>query len=94
MGEVRALGRNRAALESSIQHLATGPQHEALIEHCRSLADLMDLSQRSICPECERFAYDDKVIREYRLALGVLYRATGGDDGDPTPGWLEEIQQS
>jgi len=61
------------AVEMMVEALATGPEHAALIEACRALARTVDES-----------GFDDRLWREYRLALKALMDgASGGsDDGD------------
>lgn len=73
---------NRAALETQIQAMATGPEHRALIHSCRALADVLDA-------QAETAKFDDKAWREYRLALKGLREAV--DDGgtpDPLSDWI------
>lgn len=55
-------GTHRAAVDAMVAALTTGQEHGALIESCRSLADHIDS-----WPE-----FDDKLWREYRLALKAL----------------------
>lgn len=77
--KVSALGRQRGAVERQVEALATGAEHSALVEACRQLADQIDASD----------SVDDKLWREYRLALTLLMgetRPDGGGDGDP---WAE-----
>ena len=64
---------NRAALETQVEAMATGPEHRALIQSCRTLADHVDSLDY----------FDDKAWREYRLALDALMEAV--DDGGPDP---------
>ena len=53
--------------------LPTGPEHAALIAACQTLADQLDAAE----------AFDDKLWREYRLALKALMeRAAGGTEDD------------
>jgi len=66
-------GSNRAGLERTIAALATGLEHSALVEACRSLADRVDLIEGM-------GGFDDKAWREYRLALTGLMEASSGDD--------------
>lgn len=67
-------GPNRKALEIQVEAMATGREHRALIEACRSLADRVDRAR----------GFDDKAWREYRLALKELREAVvdGGTDPD------------
>lgn len=64
-------GRNRAAVEASVPHLATGPEHAALVESVRSLADAVDVEP-----------LNDRLWRQYQQALDSLMEATadGGSD--------------
>lgn len=63
----------RMALERSLTAMATGPEHAALVELCRSLADTVDAAGY----------FDDKLWREYRMALrSLMERATGGSADD------------
>lgn len=76
-------GPQRAALEAAVAALVTGPQHAALIESCRAIADFIDG-----CP-----VFDDKAWREYRLALKALYdHATGGGDEDDFDREFDELR--
>ena len=61
-------GANRAALETAVGQMATGPHHAALVELCRTLADTIDSADE----------FDDKAFREYRMALAKLMEAAGG----------------
>lgn len=58
----RKHGQHRQAVDAMVAALTTGQEHGALIESCRSLADLVDTDP----------AFDDKLWREYRLALKAL----------------------
>lgn len=72
---LEAFGRQRSALEATIAALPTGVEHAAHVETCRGLADLLDSLPLA--------AFDDKLWREYRLALRALFDgATGGPDDD------------
>ena len=64
---------NRNALDQALEALAVGPEHAALVELCRSLADVVD----------SQGEFDDRAWREYRQSLKVLMEATarGGSDG-------------
>jgi hypothetical protein len=64
-------GRNRAAVEASLPHLATGPEHSALIEVVRSLADVIDSDLAN-----------DRLWRQYQQAVDKLMEATGGGSSD------------
>lgn len=66
-----AHGRNRSAVEASVPHLATGPEHVALVELVRSLADAVDIEP-----------LNDRLWRQYQQALDSLMEATadGGSD--------------
>lgn len=69
-------GQHRQAVDAMVEALATGQEHGALIESCRSLAVLVDAVP----------AFDDKLWREYRLALKALMDrmpdAASSDDFD------------
>lgn len=76
-------GRNRAKLEDSLKHLATRPEHAAIVEICRTLADEVD----------GMAAFDDKRVREYRLNLQVLMEATDGS-GDEVDSFMDGLRAS
>lgn len=64
---------HRAALERTVAAMVTGPEHSAMVELCRSLADAVDSAA----------GFDDKLWREYRMALRALMdRASGGSSDD------------
>lgn len=69
------VGPNRAALELAVSALATARQHEALVESCRGLADVLDMLSAG-------GRFDDRAWREYRLALKALMGATSSDADD------------
>ena len=76
-------GPNRAALEATVEALATGREHLALVEAARQLADVVDQSVR----------FDDHAWREYRLAIQNLMGAV--DDGpDPYADLVAELRAS
>lgn len=75
-------GRNRAALEQSIGHLATDPSHAALIEAARSLADQVD--ERPV---------EERLWREYRFALSALMGAATVDSDTLAEG-LSELRRA
>jgi hypothetical protein len=68
-----APGPNRAALEIQIEAMATGREHRAQLQACRALADQVDAMR----------VYDEKVWREYRLALRDLREAVADGGTDP-----------
>ena len=61
-------GPHRASLERSLSALAVYDEHAALVESARSLAVAID----------EADTFDDKLRREYRLALDALMEAGSG----------------
>jgi len=73
-------GPNRQGLERSLEALAVGPQHDALVEAARALADVVDTTGE----------FDDKMWREYRLVLALLMEATADDGADD---WAELEQR-
>lgn len=74
------VGANRAALERQVEAMATGPEHAALVEGLRSLADVVD------------HGFDEKAWREYRLMLTELREACAGDDTDALQGLFDKLR--
>lgn len=69
----RKTGQHRTAVDRTVEALATGPEHAALVESCRALADELDRAAE----------FDEHMWREYRFALKALMeRASGDNDGD------------
>lgn len=70
----RKPGQHREAVDCTVAALATGPEHAALVESCRALADELDQS----------LEFDEHMWREYRLALKALMdrMPDGGSDDD------------
>lgn len=69
----RKIGPHRTAVDRAVEALATGPEHAALVESCRALADELD----------QTLEFDERLWREYRFALKALMeRASGDNDGD------------
>lgn len=54
--------------------MATGPEHRALVQSARSLAAVVDRHEAND-------HFDDRVWREYRLALRRLDEVTADDAG-------------
>ena len=77
-----AVGPNRAALETALTALATSREHEALIQSCRGLADVLD----------RLGSFDDRVWREYRLALKILMGTTSSDADDQIASLVNEMR--
>ena len=76
-------GRQREALDRQVEAMATGPEHSALIEACRQLADTVDRAD----------GFDDKLWREYRLALTLLQGGLVDDgSGDDLGAILDELR--
>lgn len=67
------------ALESSVAAMATGPEHTALIELCRVAAQAVDDTE----------FFDEKMFREYRLALNDLMGAVDFELGSELDAKLE-----
>ncbi len=76
-------GANRKALEVSLTALAVYDEHKALVESARSLADMVDASD----------VFDDKLWREYRLALVNLMDA-GSGGVDELAAEIEELRST
>ena len=74
-------GLNRDALEGSLEALAIGPEHGALVEACRSLADVVDGPKLNV-----------NAWREYRLSLDTLLKATAHSGSDAFQNWLDQMR--
>lgn len=79
------------ALDASVEAMATGPEHGALVALCRSLASSMDVSAGVWCSECERGGWDERLWREYRLALDQLMKAVEFDGRSDLDEKLDEF---
>lgn len=73
----------RSSLDRQIAALATGEEHAGLVELCRSLADVLDAAGE---------VPDDKLVREYRLALSLLSDLASGPDGDGLEESMAELR--
>lgn len=85
MSDVRSRRRKgvvRLALERSVRSLAVGAEHAVLVESCRRLADEVD----------GMVVFDDRVFREFRLAVGVLMEATADGGSDAFEAALAELR--
>ena len=82
-GRVEA-GSHVAALVVQVEAMATGREHRALVAVVKDLAALLDASD----------AFDDKLFREYRLALKDLEEVCSGDSTDPYRKWLEDLRSN
>lgn len=79
----RKRGGHRVAVDQMVEALATGPQHAALVEACRSLADAVDAVTE----------FDDRLWREYRFTLrALLERASGGSHNDDFDAEFESLR--
>lgn len=79
--DYEVFGDNRSALESALEALAIQPHHAPIVALCRDLASWVDDPR-----------FNDKAVREYRLALGLLMEATAGGDTDDFGKWIEELR--
>ena len=80
-GRVTA-GSHVAALVVQVEAMATGREHRALIAVLSDLAVLLDASD----------VFDDKLFREYRLALKDLEEVCGGDSSDSYSEFLKGLR--
>ena len=71
-----------AALVVQVEAMATGREHRALVAVVSDLAALLDASD----------VFDDKMFREYRLALKDLEEVCSGDSTDPYRKFLEDLR--
>lgn len=74
-------GPNRDALERTVRALAVGEEHTALIESARGLADRVDVGGD----------FDERLQREYRMALAALMEA-GSGGADELTAELDELR--
>lgn len=75
---------HRASLERTVAAIVTGPEHSAMVELCRSLADSVDAA----------VAFDDKLWREYRMALRALMDRTSGGSSDDFDAEFDALRTS
>ena len=80
-----SFGLNRDALEGALEALATGPEHDAIVQVCRTLADVVDAAADS-------GKFNHNASREYRLALETLMEATAHSGSDAFLGWLDQMR--
>lgn len=78
-----------AAVDEAVEAMATGTEHRAHVEACRSLAARCDFEI------AEGYGFDDKLWREYRLALKALREAvtSGSDDDDDLEREFREAEE-
>ena len=76
------VGSHVAALVVQVEAMATGREHRALIAVLLDLAVLLDASD----------AFDDKLFREYRLALKDLEEVCSGDSSDAYQDFVEGLR--
>ena len=76
------VGSHVAALVVQVEAMATGREHRALVAVVSDLAALLDASD----------VFDDKMFREYRLALKDLEEVCSGDSSDAYQDWVEGLR--
>ena len=76
------LGSHVAALVVQVEAMATGREHRALVAVLSDLAVLLDASD----------VFDDKLFREYRLALKDLEEVCSGDSSDAYQDFVDGLR--